>query len=102
MTMAPFTGLNTNAIKIYIANVLCITLKQGVQFMLILTRRIGETVIIGENEITIKVLAVHGPDVRLGIVTPKGVIIHKRDALHPSTNTAPPVDMDMYDFEHRS
>ncbi len=44
--------------------------------MLILTRRIGETVKIGD-EIEVTVLGVKGNQVRLGITAPKNVPVHR-------------------------
>jgi carbon storage regulator len=46
--------------------------------MLILTRRVGETVTIGEN-ITVTVLGVKGNQVRLGIGAPKNVAVHREE-----------------------
>ncbi len=43
--------------------------------MLILTRRAGETVMIG-SDITITVLGVKGNEVRFGIIAPKDVAVH--------------------------
>ena len=46
--------------------------------MLILTRRMGETLIIGE-EITVTVLGVKGNQVRLGVNAPRNVAVHREE-----------------------
>jgi carbon storage regulator CsrA len=47
--------------------------------MLILTRRVGETVVIGDETITFTVLGVKGAQVRLGINAPKSVAVHREE-----------------------
>ena len=44
--------------------------------MLILTRRVGEAVVIGE-EVTVTVLGVKGNQVRIGVDAPKSVTVHR-------------------------
>jgi len=46
--------------------------------MLILTRRVGETVMIGED-VTVTVLGVKGNQVRLGINAPRSVAVHREE-----------------------
>lgn len=46
--------------------------------MLILTRRAGETLMIG-NDVTITVLGVKGNQVRIGIDAPKDVAVHREE-----------------------
>lgn len=46
--------------------------------MLILTRRVGETVMIGQD-VTITVLGVKGNQVRIGINAPKSVAVHREE-----------------------
>ena len=46
--------------------------------MLILTRRVGETLMIGDN-ISISVLGVKGNQVRIGIDAPKEVAVHREE-----------------------
>ena len=50
----------------------------GESVMLILTRRIGETLIIGDD-VNITVLGVKGNQVRLGINAPKDVSVHREE-----------------------
>jgi len=46
--------------------------------MLILTRRIGETLMVGD-EVTVTVLGVKGNQVRLGVNAPKEVAVHREE-----------------------
>lgn len=46
--------------------------------MLILTRRIGETLMVGDD-VTVTVLGVKGNQVRLGVNAPKEVAVHREE-----------------------
>jgi len=46
--------------------------------MLILTRRVGETLIVGDN-VTVTVLGVKGNQVRIGVNAPKDVSVHREE-----------------------
>ena len=46
--------------------------------MLILTRRIGETLMVGDD-VTITVLGVKGNQVRIGVNAPKDVAVHREE-----------------------
>lgn len=46
--------------------------------MLILTRRVGETVMIG-NDVTVTILGVKGNQVRVGVNAPKEVAVHREE-----------------------
>ena len=54
---------------------------EGRPTVLVISRRISETLKIGDN-ITITVLRIKGGQVRLGIAAPLDVAIHREDALY--------------------
>lgn len=49
--------------------------------MLILTRRIGETLCIGndDNKVDVMILGVNGNQVRIGINAPKHITVHREE-----------------------
>ena len=46
--------------------------------MLILTRRVGESLMIG-NDVTVTVVAVNGNQVRIAVGAPKDVAVHREE-----------------------
>jgi carbon storage regulator len=59
--------------------------------MLILTRRVGESVVIGED-VTVTVLGVKGNQVRIGINAPKTVAVHREEIYERIKNGRGPGD----------
>ena len=47
--------------------------------MLILTRRVSESLVIGDRTIDITVLSIKGHQVRLGITAPKEISVHRSE-----------------------
>lgn len=49
--------------------------------MLILTRKLGESITIGDD-IKITVLGIHGRQIRLGVIAPAKVVVHREEIYH--------------------
>jgi carbon storage regulator len=59
--------------------------------MLVLSRKKNESIVIN-NDVTVTVVEIRGDKVRLGIVAPKEVPVHRQevfDAIHGKDETAP-------------
>ena len=57
--------------------------------MLILTRRVGESLMIGDD-VTITVLGVKGNQVRIGVKAPKEVAVHREEILDRIAGSSDP------------
>ena len=56
--------------------------------MLVLSRKVGEQIVLGEN-IRVTVVAVHGSRVRLGFTAPPDVPIHREELCPPGGRFTP-------------
>jgi carbon storage regulator len=59
--------------------------------MLILTRRVGESLMIGDD-VSVTILGVKGNQVRIGINAPKDVAVHREEIYQRIHHEAPPED----------
>ena len=60
--------------------------------MLVLTRKVGQKIVVN-NDITIEVVEVKGDRVRIGIIAPKDVEVHRQEVwlrIHGDDPTPPP------------
>jgi carbon storage regulator len=58
--------------------------------MLILTRTVGEVVMIGDN-VTVAIIGVKGGQIRIGITAPKDVAVHRKEIFKRIRREQPPV-----------
>jgi carbon storage regulator CsrA len=47
--------------------------------MLILSRKVGETIVVPDHEITLTVISVHGSRVRLAVSAPAEIAVHRQE-----------------------
>ena len=57
--------------------------------MLILTRRVNESLVIGDN-VTVTILGVKGNQVRIGVNAPRDVSVHREELAHKDDATLNP------------
>ncbi|HIF81516.1 MAG TPA: carbon storage regulator CsrA [Gammaproteobacteria bacterium] len=70
--------------------------------MLILTRRVGEAMKLGED-ITVTVLGVRGNQIRIGIDAPKSVSIQREEIYSPAaTDRTPEIGKELPDFQDQN
>ena len=62
--------------------------------MLILTRKIGESLVIGDNVI-VRLLSIKGNQVRLGIEAPQNVSVHREEIYHRIRETLKQFEVDI-------
>jgi carbon storage regulator len=56
--------------------------------MLILTRRVGETLVIG-TDVTVTIVSIRGNQVRIGVAAPKSVSVHREEVYERLKNGEP-------------
>lgn len=59
--------------------------------MLVLSRKIGEEIVIGDD-VRLRVISVQGNQVRLGFIAPRSVQIHRQELLEEMAGTKPVPD----------
>ncbi len=59
--------------------------------MLILTRRVNEVLMVG-NDVAVTILSIKGNQVRIGIVAPKDVPVHREEVYERVQRERRPVD----------
>jgi carbon storage regulator len=57
--------------------------------MLVLTRKLGERILVPQCEVEITVVAVHGNTVRLGVSAPSAIGVYREEVWHKVRQQAP-------------
>ena len=61
--------------------------------MLVLTRKVGEQIVLPDSKVTITVLAIRGNQIRVGVAAPAAVAVHRAEVwqcLQKSGDLSPP------------
>ena len=70
--------------------------------MLVLSRKKGESIVIGDN-IELTIVSVEGNTVKLGIKAPKDVVVHRKEVfleIQEENKSAIQIDIDLTELKH--
>ncbi len=59
--------------------------------MLVLTRKLGERILVPQCDVEITVVAVHGNTVRLGVTAPNAVAVYREEVWHKLRGKPPDI-----------
>ena len=68
--------------------------------MLVLTRKVGEQIVVPQCQLTMSVLGIVGKRVRLGISAPQDVVVHRQEVQRRTAAEASPISQDVLRSTH--
>ncbi len=68
--------------------------------MLMLTRKVGEQIVVPQCQLTVSILGIVGKRVRLGISAPPEVVVHRQEVQERIAAEANPIDQDVLRSAH--